>query len=166
MTGLSLSGFLPGEERNGLGRLAESLAAGFDRAYETDEEEPRVVVVGVLHPVACKHKRDDDGNPSHAVELRFVSIEVVEGPEADQVKAMVLRLRDSRTNVQTLPYATDVIDSGTGYSTGDLPPLVVEEPVRPKRPRKGGLTAVPDPFTVDPDAPDEYATPDDEPESP
>jgi hypothetical protein len=171
VTALSLSGYLPGDETNGLSRLAGQLAAAAERSYQTGEEREQVVIIGVIHPVSVRHKLggDDEQNPAATVEVRFVSIEAVQGPEADQVRSMIVRLRETRTQVQPIPGIegdATTYDPNVGYSVGDLPPMRVAEPERPTKGRgkgKGGLAAVPDPFDAGNGEDGEYVTPDDEP---
>lgn len=162
--GLNLSGYLPGEDHNGLTRCADELIAGFEAAYASGSgEDVTVVVVGVLRAESVKHPRDPDKDPT--VEVRFLRIEAVKGPEADQVTAMIDRLRVTRTGVEELPLPYDEVPADGGYPTHatdrpepELPdPDFVREPDRPRRPTLR-------PFSVvnGGDDPDDDGDPDDE----
>jgi hypothetical protein len=103
---LSLSGFLPGDDRDGLSRLAPRLIEATEAVLDgaADDDTADVVIVGIVrgHSVKRARAKDDEG-PKMTVEVRVLRIEAVDGPEADQVRAMVLRLADSRAGVSTLP---------------------------------------------------------------
>lgn len=122
---LSLSGFMPGDNADGLSRLADQLVAGFERAVEDEDDNGGVVVViGVLRAESCKYRRDAEKAPT--VEMRFTAIEAVEGPEAEQVRSMVARLKAARSGVDELPFVDE-----TGAELPD--PDNVAEPERPLR---------------------------------
>lgn len=102
---LSLSGYLPGDDRDGLTRLAPRLIATTDAILdgEADEDAADVVIVGIVRGHSVKRKRSTDDDAAVTVEVRLHRIEAVDGAEADQVRAMVLRLADSRSGVSVLP---------------------------------------------------------------
>lgn len=100
---LSLSGWLPDDEHDGLSRRGPALVAAYDprRGASPDDPALDVVVVGVVHMVAVKYSTSAEKPPRP--EVRFTAIEAVEGPEADQVRMMLARLAEARAGVDSLP---------------------------------------------------------------
>lgn len=128
--GVSLSGFLPGDNNEGVSRLAESLVAAFEEEYSRgDDVKVEAVVVGVTYVKTVKHHADHEKAPTP--ELWFSAIEVVEGSEADQVRKMVARAKGARTKLEPLR-------SPSGVSVDDLPDINnVAEPDRPAKKAPG-----------------------------
>ena len=98
---LSLSGYLPDDEHDGLTRFAPELVRQFEAQYGRGDVDVTVVVVGVLHVETLKHNRDPEKKPP-VPELRFDAIEGVSGKKADQLRWVVAALRSSRRGETTL----------------------------------------------------------------
>jgi hypothetical protein len=141
---LQLSGYLPGEDRDGLSRFAEALVEKFEAAYADGDTDPvQVVVVGVLTAETVKHHRDPEEKPP-TVAVRFAAVEGADGKRADQLRWVLGALRSDRLGQPALdgfdeavaamlegrddlpPPPPDIIDSRGGSNTGEdsrQPPL-------------------------------------------
>lgn len=128
---LTLSGFLPGEDDDGLGALAERLVGQWNDAVRRGRdagEATEVIVVGVLRGASLKTYRDPGVKPS-SIEVRFAAIEPVTlTGERDQILALLTHLREKRLQVQPIP--------GIDHEPGLPDPNNVAEPDRPKRRRR------------------------------
>lgn len=99
---LSLSGFLPDDDHDGLSQRGPALVSAFDPGSQhLLDPALEVVVVGVVRLVSVKYSTSGEKPPRP--EVRFAAIEAVEGPESDQVRAMLGRLAAARAGVDTLP---------------------------------------------------------------
>lgn len=133
---LQLSGYLPGEDRDGLSRFAEALVERFEAAYADGDGDPiQVVVVGVLTAESVKHHRDPEEKPP-TVAVRFAAIEGADGRRADQLRWVLGALRSDRMGQPALdgfdeavaamlegrddlpPPPPDVVDHNLGTDTG------------------------------------------------
>lgn len=98
--GLLLSGYLPGEDRQGLSALAERLLA------EPDLTVPCVVVLEQL--TLSISRLDPDKEPT--LTLRIRSLEPVAGQDAQTLDEILRRVRSERIGQDELP---DIADDPT-----------------------------------------------------
>lgn len=133
MSPVSLSGFLPGEDAEGLSALSDQLIGSWEQAVRRGRdagEATEVVVIGVLRGASLKTYRDPSVRPP-SLELRFAAVEpVILTGQRDQILALLRHLADERAEVQPIP--------GIDHPAELPDPNNVAEPDRPKRPRRGG----------------------------
>lgn len=132
MSPVSLSGFLPGEDADGLSAQADTLIGAWEQAVRRGRdagEATEVLVIGVLRGASLKTYRDPSVRQA-SLELRFAAIEpVVLTGQRDQILSLLSHLRDERQEVQPIP--------GIDHPAELPDPNNVAEPDRPKRPRRG-----------------------------
>lgn len=87
---ITLSGYLPA--KNGLERMATSLADAFEAAHHAGDqtgESTRVVVVGILDVASIKLPADADAH--RAVAVRFVSVEALTDADLSKTARLLLK---------------------------------------------------------------------------
>ncbi len=127
---ISMSGFIPSGDDDGLTQLAEQLVAAWQDAVRKGRDAggaTEVVVVGVLRGASLKTYRDPSVKPP-TIELRFAQLEAVTATgRADQITSLIRQLREERQQVMPIPG----VDNDP-----QMPDLNnVAEPERPKRQR-------------------------------
>jgi hypothetical protein len=104
MAKIILSGWLPGEEKQGLTALADEVAAA---ARKPNRKNPvEYVVIGVVRAHTVKQALDTDDEPIYTMQVQ--SLEPVDGDEAAELRERIVALREKRAGVQ------DTLDSGSG----------------------------------------------------
>lgn len=154
---VALSGYLPGQETNGMGRVAEKLWRAFELARhdgDATRQTLRQVVVGVVYvPDAKVPAPGSDSDPQ--VNLKFEALEpVIEEDELRQVVELLTELRARRRGDAPTLFDDDgnptetTTDSPTdpGRGDGQVPATGGDTTTtrRRGRPASATLTAVPD----------------------
>lgn len=117
-----LSGYLPGEEHQGLGDLYD----GMVKEHKKGKRPGDVMFVGILRRRTVKSYDDTDDPPQ--VTVKIVSAEPLVGDDAETAKEMLTRSREARLG-----------QSLFGEGETETPPA------KPARRSRGALSEVPTP---------------------